>query len=181
MIVIQDSDIDGIPDSVEDSGDPDSDGIPNYLDDDSDGDGINDSIGAGADPVNPVNTDGDSDPDYLDLDSDNDRMSDAWEYVNSLNPLVDDALVDSDNDGFCNLREFLSLSDPRNDQDIPAILADVDVDNDTDGIDLTTLISDYGRNDCSPADLCECDLDADGDVDDIDLLLFSEDYGRIEY
>ena len=47
-----DADGDGIPDSVEGSGDPDNDGIPNFLDTDSDGDGADDSVelALGTDP-----------------------------------------------------------------------------------------------------------------------------------
>jgi len=73
----------------------------------------------------------------------------------------------------------LSQSDPWNDQDIPPIIADFDFDDDTDGIELTTLIDEFGRDDCSEFDPCECDLDGDGDVDDVNLFLFSEDFGRI--
>jgi YD repeat-containing protein len=76
-VAYQDSDSDGIPDVVDGTGDPDNDGLLNYLDPDSDGDGLPDSVEAGADPTNPVDTDGDGTPDYLDLDSDNDGIPDA--------------------------------------------------------------------------------------------------------
>ena len=161
-----DSDNDGIPDgweinafgnltSADDKTDYDQDGLLDI-----------DEYADGTDPKDP--------------DSDGDGMLDGWEVNNNLSPLDDDALLDSDNDGFCNLREFLSQSDPWDDQDIPQMMADFDFDDDADGIDMTTLIVEFGRNDCSPADPCECDLDGDGDVDDVDLILFSEDYGRIE-
>jgi hypothetical protein len=80
-----DSDGDGILDVVEDAGDPDNDGLPNYLDDDSDGDGISDAI----------ETDDDADldriPNFLDLDSDADGLTDEEEGYG-----------DSDGDGIPN-------------------------------------------------------------------------------
>lgn len=66
----QDSDGDGIFDTVEGTGDPDHDGIPNYLDLDSDGDRIPDHVEGLADP------DGDGTPNFLDLDSNGDGVSD---------------------------------------------------------------------------------------------------------
>ena len=78
----QDSDNDGIPDSVEKNPDgsdrdTDGDGIPDHLDADSDNDGIPDKIEAGDNPSNPKDTDGDGIPDYRDLDSDNDGVPDS--------------------------------------------------------------------------------------------------------
>jgi hypothetical protein len=68
-----DSDGDGILDKVEGQGDPDHDGIPNFLDTDSDGDGIPDSVEGTGD------ADGDGIPNYLDLDSDGDGFPDSVE------------------------------------------------------------------------------------------------------
>jgi len=50
-------------------------------------------------------------------DSDNDGMPDYWENQHDLNPLVDDASGDVDNDGYTNLEEYQLGSDPtdRND------------------------------------------------------------------
>jgi len=52
-----DSDGDGIPDSVEGTGDPDNDGLPNYLDPDSDNDGVPDATewALGSDPYDVLN------------------------------------------------------------------------------------------------------------------------------
>lgn len=61
-IVVKDSDDDTIPDDVEGDGDPDDDGVPNYLDDDSDGDGYSDKEEGLGD------CDNDEVPDYLDTD-----------------------------------------------------------------------------------------------------------------
>ena len=68
-----DTDGDGIPDSEEGTGDPDGDGLSNYLDDDSDGDGIPDREEGAGDP------DGDSLPNYLDPDADGDGSPDQEE------------------------------------------------------------------------------------------------------
>ena len=63
-----DADGDTICDADEGNGDPDGDGIPNYLDDDSDGDGVPDRVEAGdSDPATvPRDSDGDGIPDFLD-------------------------------------------------------------------------------------------------------------------
>jgi len=39
-------------------------------------------------------------------DADMDGMDDAWEQANGLNPAVDDALLDPDEDGLTNVEEF---------------------------------------------------------------------------
>jgi hypothetical protein len=45
-------------------------------------------------------------------DSDFDRMPDNWELEHGLNPLVDDASEDPDEDGRTNLDEYLGDTDP---------------------------------------------------------------------
>lgn len=61
--------------------------------------------------------DGDGVPDSVDSDDDNDGMYDSWEVQYGLNPKDNtDANLDSDMDGYSNLLEFLSGSDP-NDPD----------------------------------------------------------------
>ncbi len=85
---LPDADGDGILDSTEGSGDTDSDGIPDFMDEDSDDDGIPDSTEAGVTPDQPVDTDGDGMADYVDTDSDNDGIDDRLEGEN-----------DYDNDG----------------------------------------------------------------------------------
>jgi len=77
-----DSDHDGVPDCVEGQGDPDGDGLPNYLDPDSDGDGLSDQV-EGADDL-----DDDFIANYLDLDSDGDGWSDEDEARYGSNPYL---------------------------------------------------------------------------------------------
>jgi len=75
-----DQDGDGLQDADEGIGDPDGDGIPNYLDTDSDGDGIPDSVEGSGD------VDNDGIPNYLDLDSDGDSVYDAREVEVGTDP-----------------------------------------------------------------------------------------------
>lgn len=113
--LIEDSDGDGIPDSVENANpslDTDNDDLINSLDTDSDGDGISDALEAGADPASPVDTDEDGDPDYIDLDSDNDGIPDSVEAGSDpANP------SDSDTDGDLDFREEDSDGDGISDTD----------------------------------------------------------------
>ena len=121
-------------------------------------------------------------------DMDSDSMPDDWEWaIVNANPydLIKHPLdvlpfEDFDGDGFSNLREFLSLSDPVLIQNIPVCWGDFSSDGDVDGMEIITIFSEIGRNDCSHTDPCSCDLDSNGSVDTIDLLFFSEDFGRID-
>ena len=79
----EDSDLDGIPNSVEGcTRDTDQDGRPDYFDTDADGDTIPDAQEAGANPAMPRDSDADGAPDYIDKDSDNDGASDGNEDRN---------------------------------------------------------------------------------------------------
>ncbi|TXT54058.1 MAG: hypothetical protein BAJATHORv1_90006 [Candidatus Thorarchaeota archaeon] len=93
-----------------DCGDSDGDTLPDYLeneigtdrfDNDTDGDLLSD-----AEEYNIYNTDPTS------SDSDGDQMADHWEITNGLNPLIDDAFFDLDEDGLMNLDEYLHGTDP---------------------------------------------------------------------
>jgi parallel beta-helix repeat protein len=114
-------------------------------------------------------------------DSDGDGVFDGLEIQCFLNPLLSgDFGLDSDNDGFSDLRELISGTDQWDSGDIPEIIADREPqpsgDGDVDGKDLIAFIAEIGSFNCSN---CQFDLDHDGDVDRADLFLFTEDYGRI--
>ena len=87
------------PLTVPDDIDTDGDGIVDG-DEDRDGDG-NVTLGPWNDGEGP----GETDPNKVDTDGDG--MWDGWEVNNSLNPLVDDADEDPDEDGLTNLQEYL--------------------------------------------------------------------------
>ena len=104
-----DFDNDGIPNSVEGSGDTDGDGIPDWNDLDSDNDGIPDIIEGGGTDAN-----GDGQADSL-TDTDGDGLVDQYDSSNggTEQPTPDtdgDGIpdyrdVDSDNDGITDIRE----------------------------------------------------------------------------
>lgn len=80
---------------------------------DSDGDGYADAEDAfPSDPEEWVDTDGDGIGNNGDTDDDNDSLPDTWEIEYGLNPLVNDAMDDADNDGISNFDEYSSGSDP---------------------------------------------------------------------
>jgi len=74
--------------------------------------------------TDPLNADSDMDgltdgaevavyaTDPLDADTDNDLMPDGWEVANSLNPLLSDAAIDGDGDGFTHFEEYVAGTDP---------------------------------------------------------------------
>ena len=64
---------------------------------------------------------GDEICDDVDPDDDNDLMPDAFEIANSLDPLIDDAGLDADGDGFTNFREFEKGSDPQDPASRPIV------------------------------------------------------------
>lgn len=131
-----DAELDGIPDSVEGTGDADNDGTPNYWDTDSDGDNIPDSVEAGSNPSTPVSTDPDGTPNYLDTDSDNDGLPDSTEAgPNPAQPVdsdtdgkQDSTDVDSDDDGVTDGQE------PQGDHDGDGDVNHLDPDADNDGL-----------------------------------------------
>jgi len=56
---------------------------------------------------------------YKNEDDDNDGMPDSWEIAHGLNPLVNDAHLDKDGDGFTNLREYLAGTNPNDPKSVP--------------------------------------------------------------
>ncbi len=85
------------------------------------------------------------------LDSDGDGMPDVYELTYGLNRWVNDAFEDTDGDGYNNLREYLSGSDPNYSRSRPAIGFDFDNDGDVDGSDLAVLALQMGNTNCNPA------------------------------
>lgn len=74
-----------------------------------------------------LDTDQDGIPDRLDLDDDNDGMPDEYEIEHGLNPLLDDAALDLDNDGSSNLEEYLAGTPP-NVYNPPVANAGIDIE-----------------------------------------------------
>lgn len=93
-------------------------------------------------------------------DSDNDGLPDYYENEHGFDSSKpEDAVLDADNDGFSNLREYISGTDPENSESIPPFYYDLDCDLDVDGSDLIQFI-------------------LEGVFDEQSLLFFSEDFGR---
>ena len=121
-------------------------------------------------------------------DADSDGMPDDWEWTivdANLNDSIDHPwdilpLDDFDGDGFSNLREFLSLSDPILKHSIPICWGDFSREGGVDGKDLSSFAAEFHRNDCSPSDPCLCDLDDNDLVNSLDMLFFAEDFGRTD-
>lgn len=137
-----DDDNDGIPDTVEGSGDTDGDGIPDWYDLDSDNDGIPDIVEAGG---AEADTDGDGEVDYPGFDAstmtdaNNNGLEDRFE----ANPLLDN---DSDEDGIPNR---------------------LDLDSDNDGL---PDVIEAGGNDADGNGVIDgyTDVDGDGFADSVD-------------
>jgi hypothetical protein len=165
-ITALDTDGDGIPDSIEEGS------CTSPTDPDSDGDGLWDG-------VEDANRNGILDPGETDpchFDTDRDGMPDGYEKANGHDPLKDDSRLDADGDGYSNLREYFSGTDPQDGMEIPPVISDGDQDDDVDGSDLARLAVEFGTKDCISV-RCGGDLDQDGDVDEVDLLFFSEEFG----
>jgi hypothetical protein len=87
------------------------------------------SIGGGV-ITDATDTDVDGLKDYQELiiyktnrensDTEGDKMPDGWEVQNGLNPLVNDASLDKDSDGYSNLQEYQGGSDPNDPNSYPS-------------------------------------------------------------
>ena len=122
---VRDTDSDGMPNvwemnnfgdqSHNGSGDSDSDGL-NDLEEyqnntdptasDTDNDGLNDGEEINNYSTNPCSG-----------DTDSDGLPDGWEVLYGLNPLVNDAGMDPDGDGYTNLEEYQKGKNPNKKDD----------------------------------------------------------------
>jgi len=129
-----DDDNDGVPDG--------SDAFPldptESVDTDNDGVGNNGDNCPSISNLDQLNTDGQPDGgNACDNDDDNDGMPDTWEITYGLDPLVDDASGDADNDTFTNLQEYQASTNPADAGSYPsgapaAVSTDMDQDGDSD-------------------------------------------------
>ncbi|MBR9985933.1 MAG: hypothetical protein KFF68_08490 [Desulfosarcina sp.] len=109
---------------------------------DVDGDGVPDVLDLfPSDPTEWADNDGDGIGDNQDPDDDNDGIPDAWEITYGLDPLVNDADLDADGDGWTNLEEFQADTNPTTAPaniapDAPVIESTVQVDR----VDLTPVL-----------------------------------------
>ncbi|OQX00126.1 MAG: hypothetical protein BWK80_62205, partial [Desulfobacteraceae bacterium IS3] len=98
--------------TTEDGPDSDGDGLPDEKDDFPN------------DPAEWFDSDDDGIGGNADKDNDNDSLPDAWETANGLNPLVSDASIDSDGDGYTNLEEYGAETDPNDPASYPDSCSD---------------------------------------------------------
>lgn len=179
MIVLVDTDGDGIEDADEGGGavDTDNDGTPDSRDTDSDGDGIPDADEAGDGDLRtpPRDSDGDGTPDFRDLDSDADGILDAIELTG-----------DPDGDGRPNFVDLDSDADGLADQLETAADLDgdgsgnwIDLDADGDGV-LDAIEGELDPDLDGTANFL--DLDSDGDTigDAIEGLLDTDGDGLVD-
>jgi len=116
--------------------DTDRDGTPDYLDEDSDDDGIPDSIEGGNPGGQPVDSDEDGQPDFRDEDSDANGVSDATEGADDLDGDGLGNYRDTDNDGdfLTDQEEFNGPSTSPDDSDEDGVPDYNDPDSDNDFI-----------------------------------------------
>ena len=136
--VAEDSDQDGLDDSIEGSIDSDGDGLADFCDPDDDDDGLSTALEGAED------FDGDELPNYLDIDSDNDGIYDSEEGLRDEDcdqkpdyldvDLTDGPCSDNDGDGLTNDEEADCGTDPdMPDSDLDGLL-DIDECNGEDSL-----------------------------------------------
>ena len=197
LLVLPDSDGDGIPDIIEGNGDSDGDGIADFEDPDSDNDGISDGDEvASLPPLTGLDTDNDGIDDAIDVDqtggvdADGDGIDDAImaddrdgdgtpDYLDtdSDNDRVPDVLegnVDDDGDTLPNYLDLDSdadgISDSMEADNVPDIIG---TDTDADGIDDAFDVDISGGTDADANGVDDAfepvDTDADGTPDYLDI------------
>jgi hypothetical protein len=176
----QDSDNDGIPDSVEKGPDglkpvdTNKDGTPDYLELDSDGDGISDAFETNG-KGELVDTDKDGTPDYQDLDSDGDGIPDGVEGADDADMDGIPNFRDLDSDGDMLPDDYEAGPDPNNPVDTdmngtPDYLQAND-DSDADGIPDDVEFGEDGPTDTDKdgtPDHLDTDSDGDGIPDKVE-------------
>jgi hypothetical protein len=169
-VLDEDYDLDGIWSSIEKKGCTD----PHKAD--TDGDGILD--GDEDFNHNGIVDTGETDP--CKADTDGDGIPDGWEIQHGLNPLIDDASADPDNDGLTNLEEYqagtnIIFSDTDGDGmpdgwevllGLNPLINDAAADPDNDGV---TNLDEY-KNGTNPNS--NLDKDGDGMSDDWEIAYF---------
>ncbi|ETR70552.1 MAG: hypothetical protein OMM_03160 [Candidatus Magnetoglobus multicellularis str. Araruama] len=100
---IKDRDSDGLPDCIESIT-----GCTDLNDPDSDGDGLLD----GEEDLNKDGLVDINETSPCEPDSDYDGMDDGWELTYGMNPLMEDATLDKDADGYANYYEYISHFNP---------------------------------------------------------------------
>ena len=71
----------------------------------------------------------------------------------------------------------IKRTDINGDGTLDGLSADSEPDLDVDGKELSRLISEFGRNNCSTQNPCGSDYNRDGAVEAADLLIFLDEYG----
>ena len=87
---------------------------------DADGDGLSDydeQMVNGSPDYEPLS----GDTSVTNPDSDGDDMKDGWEFVNGLNPLLNDADMDADQDGHDNISEYIAGMNPNDSESVFSI------------------------------------------------------------
>ncbi|MEM9208183.1 MAG: hypothetical protein AAGA61_02960, partial [Pseudomonadota bacterium] len=159
LVVLPDTDGDGIPDNIEGTGDTDGDGIPDSQDPDSDNDGVSDADEvSNLPPLSGVDTDNDGIDDAIDVDQTGGTDANANGVDDALEP------DDSDGDGTPNYLD----SDSDNDRIPDRIEGGGDSDSDGDADYLDTDSDNDGISDTDEADNLPDALGNDDDNDGID-------------
>ncbi len=77
-------------------------------------------------------------------DTDGDAMADAWEILNEMRPLTDDAGADPDNDGYTNLQEHEGDTDPNDPAGYPFVRDDFVTTEENTAVTIPALENDDG-------------------------------------
>ena len=146
LVNVADTDGDGVSDGAEIHR---AGGATDPANPDSDGDGLSDRVETGTGVYVSASDTGTS---PLARDTDGDTLSDVYElsYIGCLNPSVNDAAGDCDNDGLANLAEVQNNTIPN------------DPDSDNDGLNDGAEVNRQDGGQPAPTNPLRADTDADG-------------------